>query len=120
MTARRLPLLVTLTAAAASLAFVLYAGRHNSSPVLPVLFVAWVLAPFAAMVWMLASPKRKPGSPPRALSSALPIIALGTLAAYAFDALRPHKARAAAVFLLVPAVSWLALGAVALWMKRQR
>jgi uncharacterized membrane protein YhaH (DUF805 family) len=47
---RKTALAIALAGALLSLIFVLHAGRHNKSIILPLLFVFWVLSPFATLV----------------------------------------------------------------------
>lgn len=104
---RVIALAAALAGAAGSLAFMLRAGHRNRSWVLLALFTIWVLSPWVALVlaWM-----RSPGRPVLILMLAL---TAGCLAVYGWTAAHPPR-QAAAVFLLVPAASWLLMGAVAI------
>ncbi|HXE64899.1 MAG TPA: hypothetical protein VN519_15240 [Bryobacteraceae bacterium] len=87
--------------AAASVAFTLYAGRRNPSTILIALFIGWVLAPFAGMLWMQKARKRN------LLPRLTWIIAPISAAVYGYIALGPPRQRTAFTFLIVPLASWL-------------
>ncbi len=104
---RDIALAAALAGAAGSLAFMLRAGHRNSSLMLLALFTIWVLSPWVALV--LAWVK----SPGRLVLILMPALAVGCLAVYGWTMAHPPR-KAAAVFLLVPAASWLLMGAVAI------
>jgi hypothetical protein len=94
--------------AAGAVALVLYVGRRNASPLLPLIFAMWAIAPFlgalfADLVW------KRTG---RMMHGLMLLLAVGSLAAYGRVAFGPPMAKPAAVFLIVPTVSWLLIGAV--------
>jgi len=101
----------------------LYAGRQNPSSLLMVVFAIWVLSPFvllfladrASMRWAFLS---RP-----VLNVATFAVTAISLVAYADRVLRPPKAQAAFVFVVVPPVCWfLIAGALAgaAWSSRGR
>jgi hypothetical protein len=95
---------ITMSAAAvASLGLLLRATQHTP-PLLRVLFVIWVLAPFLAAGWASMASKRWP--------RLVLVLALASLAAYGYDALRPPRAQAAFVYVMVPPISVIIAAAV--------
>ena len=99
--------------AAGSLSLMVYVGRRNPSPLLLVIFAAWVIAPFlgvlfAGLVW------KRGGA---MLHGLMPLLAAGSLAIYGWAAFGPPMAKPAGVFLVVPAASWLLIGAAALFSR---
>ena len=112
----RLRLAASLVAgimAAVSVAFMLRAAHRNPSVLLLVLMAIWVAAPFVALFGAVRSSQRK------SIGVLTLVIAAGTLAAYAIDALGPPHAKAATVFVATPVVSWV-VGGIALVVIRLR
>lgn len=101
--------IATVAGAGGSLALMLYAGRHNASRLLLVIFTIWVLAPFVAAA--LANSISTRWSPPvrATLRAVMLVMALGSLVVYAHDAVRPRTAQAAFVYVIVPLASWIML-----------
>jgi len=91
----------------------LYVGRRNPSLLLLFIFVAWVIAPFLDMLFADLVWKR--GG--KMLHGLMLLLAVGSLAIYGRVAFGPPMAKPAAVFLIVPAASWILIGAVA-WFSR--
>jgi hypothetical protein len=85
---------------------VINAGRHNRSFLLPILFILWVLSPFAAL--LIASRISKPWSilTRATLYWLMLIISLGCLVSYS-GLLSPPGTKAAFVFIITPLLSWL-------------
>jgi hypothetical protein len=79
---------------------------------LRVLFVIWVLSPFMALVLADMVSKRWSVLARATLYGAMLVVTVGSLAIYGDDALRPRKAQAAFVFVVVPPASWLLLAIV--------
>jgi hypothetical protein len=107
--------------AAGSLGFMLRAGRRTPRFLL-VLFVIWVLSPFAALAW--ANMVSRPWSilSQTALYCVTLVLTLGSLAIYGGLVLPPEGSPAAFVFVLVPPVSWVLLATVvpiAAWISRR-
>jgi hypothetical protein len=107
--------LVALLAGAVGSEGLMFRAGHPPF-LLRVLFVIWVLSPFAALLAadMLANMVSKRWSiPTRAtLYSVMLVIALGSLAVYVADALGPPKSKAAVAYVVVPTASWLLLAIV--------
>jgi len=96
-----------LAGAVGSLGLMLYAGRHQNSRILLLLFAAWVLSPFmAAALTNLVS--QRWSAPTRAtLDVTMLVITLGSLAIYGDVAFGYTKAKIGFVFLVIPLASWL-------------
>lgn len=101
--------------AAGAVGFTLYTGRHNASALLMAIFAVWVLSPFFALLVMNIFSKDWP-----ALYLLTMLITVGTLAIYGEVAFGPPRPKPAAVFVIVPPVSWLLIGAAALFRWRSR
>jgi hypothetical protein len=99
--------------AAGSIGFMLYAGRHNSSRILPVLFALWVISPFVAVGLAGGVSKGWSILTRSTLDCVTLIIALGSPAVYGCIAFKPPRAQAAFVFVVVPPASWLLIAIVA-------
>jgi len=95
--------------ALASLAFTLYAGRHNRSVLLVALFAGWVLLPYFGLIAAdrLASRVRRHIA--RAIQAATVVLALVPPAIYAVLSILAPGHTATFAFLAVPAASWLAI-----------
>jgi hypothetical protein len=91
-------------------ALALNVGRRNASPLLPLIFAVWVIALFLCMLFADLVWKRGGAM----LHGLMLPLAVGSLAVYGRVAFGPPMAKPAAIFLMVPAASWLLIGAVAL------
>ncbi len=98
--------------AAGSLALMMYAGRHNPSIVLILLFTGWVSSPFVALAVADRWARRWQPASRAAFYGVMFAVSLGSLLVYAFDALRPRP-QAAFFYVLVPPTCWI-IGAVIL------
>ena len=103
---RSATLIALLAGAAGSFGFFLRAGRHTPGFLL-VIMAAWVMSPFAALVWAHVVSEGWPRQTRAALSGVMLVVALGSVAAYAADAVWPRRSQPAAMFVLIPPVSWL-------------
>jgi len=106
---RVLALVTALVGAAGSLAFVLRAGR-NTPRLLLFLFIVWVTAPFAALVWANVASKSWSVPAQVTLYWVTPVVALGGLGIYAYFVLTTPRPTPA--FVLVPPVSALMVAVV--------
>lgn len=97
--------------AVTSLCLVLYAGRTNRHVWLTVLFVIYVLAPFAALIWAARFANRWPLPSRAILYWVILIVTLASVALYGNDAMHPRSAQRAFVFVIVPAGTWV-VGAI--------
>jgi len=103
---RAAALVAALAGAAGSLGLLFHAS-HSRPPLLMVLFVIWVSSPFLAGVFASMVSKRWSVLTQATLYVAMLVVALGALAVYGNDALRPRRAQAAFVYIAVPLGSWL-------------
>jgi hypothetical protein len=98
--------------AAGSLGFLLRAAEHPPLFLL-VLFLIWVLSPFAALGWANVAATHWSPSTRAAVRSVTLFLVLGSLAVYGkWVVVMPSGAANAALFLTVPAASWLLLAIV--------
>jgi hypothetical protein len=97
---------LTLLAAVASLILVIRAGRHNSSVVLPILFIGWVGSPFVAVLLLNRISTPWSTLTRTTLYWVMLIISAGCLVSYS-GLLSPPGAKPAFVFLITPLLSWL-------------
>ena len=104
--------ILMLVGAVGSVSLMLWAGRHNDSRLLPVLFAFWVLSPFAALV--LADLFSKPWSAASraTLHCVTLVLTAVSLFIYGDVALGPPRAKTAFAFVVVPPLSWLLIGVV--------
>jgi len=105
-------LIALLAGVVGSVGLTLYAGRHNPSRILMLLFTLWVLSPFVALGLAHVVSERWSLLTRAALYGLMPVLALGTLAIYAEVALGPPRAKTASVFVVVPPASWLLIAVV--------
>jgi len=94
-----------LAGALGSLGFVLYTGRNNDSIPLEVLFIFWVISPFAALLIDFKISSRWSVLKRTTLYFLMLVISIGSLVAYS-GALSPPGTKAAFVYLVVPLISW--------------
>lgn len=100
---------VLVTGVALSVILLLHAGGRDVSPILVFVMIAWVVAPFAALV--LAR---------RRLGNALIfVVAVGSPLIYVADSVRRMNAKAAFVYVVVPIGAWVLI-AVALLIGQLR
>ena len=109
---RAAALIAVLAGAAGSFGLMLHAGRRNDSRILLVLFTIWVLSPFVALVLADVVSKRWSVLTRATLHSVMLVLTLGSLAIYGDAALGPPRAKAAFVYVVVPAASWLLIAIV--------
>jgi hypothetical protein len=109
---RAAALIALLVGAVGSVGLMLREGHRNPSRLLIVLFTFWVVSPFMALVLANVVSKRWSVLTRATLYSVMLVLALGSLAIYGDVALRPHRAKTAFVFVVVPPVSWLLIAIV--------
>ncbi len=105
---RTAALIAVLAGAVGSAGLLLRAGQRTSRLLL-VIMVLWVLAPFMALVLAEVISKRWAVVVRKTLYGVMLVLTLGSLVVYVDDALRPRKAQAAFVFVVVPLVSWIVM-----------
>jgi hypothetical protein len=95
-----------LAAAVASLIMVIHTGRHNRSFLLPLLFILWVLSPFAAL--LIANRISKPWLILTRVTLYWLMLIISAVCLIAYSGLlTPSGTKAAFVFLMAPLLSWL-------------
>jgi hypothetical protein len=104
--------IAVVAGAGGSAGLTLYAGRHNASRLLIVLFTLWVLSPFMALAWANMVSKGWPVVTRAALYGLMLALPLGSLAIYGDAALGPPRPKPAFVFLVVPMASALLIAIV--------
>lgn len=103
---RAVALRALLAGAVGSVSLTLYASR-NAPRLLIVIFALWVLSPFGVLALADAASARWPTFTRAALYGLMLALTVGSLAIYGADVLRPPKAQAAFVLVIVPPASWL-------------
>ena len=105
-------LIALMAGSAGSVGFLLHASQQTPQFLL-VLFVIWVLSPFAVLVLADRISKRWSFTTRATLYCTMLVVAVGALAFYLDDALRQPWAKPAVVYVMVPPSAWL-LSAIAL------
>jgi hypothetical protein len=105
-------LIAILLGAASSLGLMLYAGRHNRSPVLIALFAVWVFSPFAALLCASMPSRRWTHQAGVALHAVAALLTLSSLAVYGLVAYGSVHLKVGAVFLMTPLASWVLIAMV--------
>ncbi len=105
----RIAVLMVLVGGGCSLGFTVYTGQHSGSIVLIVLFSGWVLSPFVTLLLVNAVAERWSTLERLSHYSLMVFITIGSLVVYS-GLWSPPDAKPAFVFLMVPLVSWLAIG----------
>lgn len=77
-----------------------------------ILMAIWVLSPFIILVWADLVSKSWSVLTRAALYGVMLVLPLASLASYGANALRPPKAQAAFIFVVVPPASWLLIAIV--------
>ena len=109
---RAAALAFALAGAAGAVGLTLYAGRHNNSLILRLIFVVWALAPFVAAAWANVVSIRWPVLTRATLHVVTLVLALGSVAIYGAVSFGLLKAKIGTIFLLVPLASWLLMAIV--------
>jgi hypothetical protein len=105
--------IAVVVGAVGSVVLMLWAGHRNRSGILLILFVGWVLSPFVGLALADRASMRWSVPTRATLHGLMLILTLVSLAIYSGVVPRPAGWKPAAVFLIVPLVSWL-LMAIAL------
>ncbi len=114
---RKAVLIIAVIGAIASLVFVFYAGQNNKSIILRLLFIGWVLSPFAAL---LAANVSKRAMNNRSMLYWLTIVAAVVLPVIYSGILSPPGAKLTSYFLFVPLIMWIAIAAFILVASKLR
>ena len=115
---RGIALAALVIGAFGSLGIVLRVGRFNPSHVLIATFVVWVLSPFVALLLVDLDLKRWPMLTRARLDGLMVVVAVVSLAVYAWVLASP-PAKPAAPFLIVPLALWLVILAVTMVGRRR-
>ncbi|MEO8620369.1 MAG: hypothetical protein ABI625_04835 [bacterium] len=104
---RPMALFATVLGATGSVGAMFRVGQRNPSKLLLLAFLLWDASPFVAL--LLADRMSKGWTLPtrKTLYSLMLILTLGSLAIYGYIAFGPPRKKPAAMFLIVPAASWL-------------
>jgi hypothetical protein len=103
-TLQKAALAIAIIGAVASLMLVFYAGRNNNSIILRMLFIGWVLSPFAALIAANVS-KRLANANTVLLYWLTIVIAILSLVLYS-GILSPPGTKLTPFFLFVPLSAW--------------
>lgn len=109
---RIVALIIVVVGAIGSLYFMVMAGRHQKSILLIFLFTAWVLSPYVALFLADKIAGRWSASARTILYWFMIVLTIGSLIAYGGAFSIPHT-KPAAIFLIVPFISWLLISIVA-------
>ena len=104
--------LIAILAGAAGSMVLLFHASQRRPPLLMIIFVIWVLSPYVALIFANALSGRWSVPARATLYGVMLVVALGSLAVYGDDAVRPRKAQAAFVYVVVPPASWLLMAMV--------
>ncbi len=108
----RVTALGALVAGALGSFVLLFQASRSRPPLLMVLFVLWVSSPFLGFLVASMASKRWSVAIRTTLYVAILVVALGSPAVYASDALRPRRTQAAFVYIVVPLASWVLIALV--------
>lgn len=108
---RIISLVILLLGAISSLYFVFNAGRNNSSALLRLLFIAWVLSPFVACLFFNVMFNRQAIRAYIILYWFTIILSIVSFIFYSGIIIIPNV-KNAFIYLVVPFVSWLLIGIV--------
>lgn len=92
--------------AAGSLAMMFWTGRHQPSVILIALFTGWVGSPFVGVALAALWPLPWLAARRRRLRGLMIAVGLGSPVIYGVNTFIPFSPRAAAIFLIVPAFTW--------------
>jgi hypothetical protein len=112
---------VRLTIAVAALGSVVpmfIVGHRQRSVILMAMFFVWVLSPYVGLGLLNARARAWNPSGRRTLQYASLVISLAALGRYVWVLIWPLKAQPASTFMIVPFVSWIAIGVVAAFVVR--
>jgi len=102
-----------------SLAFTLYAGRHNPSILLGALFAGWVLLPYFGLIAADRASARARRDIARAIYASTLLLALIPPAIYAAASILAPGHPSTFAFLAVPFASWLAIATILIAVRLQ-
>jgi hypothetical protein len=105
---RALAIAILIAGAAASAGMVYYMGRNNKSVLLILIFVAWVLGPFVALIGAHVISKRLPVRMRVTLPYHSFFITFASVVAYS-GILLPQGTKPAFIFIVMPVFSWVVM-----------
>jgi hypothetical protein len=92
-----------------SVAFLLRAGQRTP-PLLLLAMGLWVLSPFIVLTFANVASRHWPAHTRTTLYYLMLVVTAGSLAVYAYDAVRPRLSQPAFLYVAVPPASWLLIG----------
>lgn len=105
--------LIAITVGAAGAVVLFFRAADHPPPLLVVLFILWLLSPFAVLTWAQIASTRWSVPTQTALHVVTVVITLASLAIYArLLVVAPPGAPKAAVFVVTPPASWLLMALV--------
>ena len=110
---RTVSILFLVIGAIGSLGFMFYTGRNNPSVILQILFTLWVLSPYGALLILDRISKRRSYLDQKLIYSFTVFLTILSLIGYS-GILIPPTSKPAFVFLVIPFVSWILIGAILL------
>jgi hypothetical protein len=106
-------MIVLSLGAVGSLALLLNAGRRGTPKSLLLLMAIWVMSPFVTLFVGNALSGRWSASTRATLYGTMVVVALGSLSFYGLDTMSHIAGKPAAIYVLVPPVSWLLIAIAA-------
>lgn len=100
----------SIVGAMGSLTLMFWTGRQNQSPMLMLMFTAWVLAPFALMALVQSKATQMPAVARVPLDWGTIAIGAGSLLVYGSNALFRYSTQGAFLFLVVPSAGLFVAG----------
>jgi hypothetical protein len=100
----------SIVGAMGSLTLMFWTGRNNQSPMLMLMFTAWVLAPYALMALVQSKAAQMPAAARVPLDWGTIVIGAGSVLVYASNALFHYSTNGAFLFLVVPSAGLFTAG----------
>jgi hypothetical protein len=120
-TLRTAAMTAAIIGAVGAVGLMLSVGKRNASiAFLIAMFVVWDASPFGGLAIAIWKSARWPANIRAALYLITLIVTVASLAIYAAAVLRPARPTPVFLFLMVPLVSWVFLGAAALALRKAR
>ena len=117
-TFRTIALVFLIVGAFLSVKIVLYTGRKNTSFILPILFMLWVLSPFLLLFIANLFSKYWKEISTKMLYSLMILLSIGSVFCYSGGLQLPSNSKPAFIFLIVPFISWCLIGIGSLLMRK--
>lgn len=100
----------SIVGAMGSLTLMFWTGRQNQSPMLMLMFTAWVLAPFALMALVQSKATQMSAAARVPLDWGTIVIGAGSVLVYGSNALLHYSTKGAFLFLVVPSAGLFVAG----------